>query len=71
MKKFLLAIAIVFAAVIAVLAWVFIPTHESIGRQTLNTPISDGFNLVAHRIRSTDLMQDRNSPIMCYLTTLS
>ncbi|RJX68969.1 hypothetical protein DZ860_16090 [Vibrio sinensis] len=37
-----------------VLAWVFIPTHESMGKQVLEQPLNDTFRLVGHRIYSTD-----------------
>ncbi|MCG9786405.1 hypothetical protein [Vibrio barjaei] len=54
MNKLLLAFSVVLLAVIATLSWVFIPTHETMGKQTLNVPLSDEFKLVAHRIHSTD-----------------
>lgn len=54
MKKFLYALLMVFLIAVATLAWVFIPTHENIGPQTLKTPLDSEFTLVAHRVLSTD-----------------
>ncbi|MGR5176943.1 hypothetical protein ACPV4B_13385 [Vibrio parahaemolyticus] len=54
MKKFLYSLLMVFLFTVAILAWVFIPTHENIGPQTVKTPLDNEFTLVAHRVLSTD-----------------
>lgn len=54
MKKILLALAIALLAIVALLAWVFIPTHERIGPQTNEIDLNDEFSISAHRIVSTD-----------------
>ena len=39
---------------IGVFAYVFIPNHENLGKQTLSTGINDSFKLIGHQIHSTD-----------------
>ncbi|GAL25393.1 hypothetical protein JCM19239_6313 [Vibrio variabilis] len=41
MKKILLALATALLTIIALLAWVFIPTHERIGPQTNEIGLND------------------------------
>ena len=38
----------------AVAAWVFIPTHTSLGSKIMSVPIGDEFSLVGYKIASTD-----------------
>ena len=38
----------------AVTAWVFIPTHTSLGPQVASIPIGEDFSLVGYKIVSTD-----------------
>ncbi|GLR06905.1 hypothetical protein [Vibrio hyugaensis] len=54
MKKFMRAILSLLVIAIGVLAWVFIPSHETMGAQTLEEALNDNYTLVGHRIHSTD-----------------
>ncbi|EGU29837.1 hypothetical protein [Vibrio scophthalmi] len=50
-KIVLLALVLIAAGVAA---WVFIPTHTSLGPQVSSTPIGEEFSLVGYKIVSTD-----------------
>ncbi|MGR5236332.1 hypothetical protein [Vibrio alfacsensis] len=54
MKKFTQAMLLLLVISIGVLAWMFIPSHETIGQKTLEEALNDNYNLVGHRIHSTD-----------------
>ncbi|ELA9355085.1 hypothetical protein QUN95_004880, partial [Vibrio parahaemolyticus] len=45
--QILLLLAVIAAGV---LAWVFIPSHETIGQKTLEQALNDDYSLVGHRI---------------------
>ncbi len=54
MKNFMRAVLLLLMIAIGVLAWVFIPSHETVGAQTLEEALNDNYTLVGHRIHSTD-----------------
>ncbi|PFG58592.1 hypothetical protein ATG66_1146 [Vibrio sp. ES.051] len=54
MRKFIQALLLLAVVAAGVLAWVFIPSHETIGQKTLEQALSDHYTLVGHRIYSTD-----------------
>ncbi len=54
MKKLFLVSTLVLAAVIAVAAYVFIPTHVRLSTEILNKSVGDGFKLVGHKVISTE-----------------
>lgn len=54
MKNFIRAILLLLIIAIGVLAWVFIPSHETMGSKTLEEALSDNYTLIGHRIHSTD-----------------
>ncbi|CAE6934456.1 hypothetical protein ACOMICROBIO_GDFFDHBD_02817 [Vibrio sp. B1REV9] len=54
MKNFIRAILLLLIIAIGVLAWVFIPSHETMGSKTLEEALNDNYTLIGHRIHSTD-----------------
>ncbi|EGQ8446370.1 TPA: hypothetical protein RG678_005080 [Vibrio alginolyticus] len=54
MRKFMQVLLLLAVIAAGVLAWVFIPSHETIGQKTLEQALNDDYSLVGHRIYSTD-----------------
>ncbi|MGR5319689.1 hypothetical protein [Vibrio alfacsensis] len=54
MKKFMRAMLLLLVIAIGVLAWMFIPSHETMGQKTLEEALNDNYVLIGHRIHSTD-----------------
>jgi hypothetical protein len=65
MKKIFLSVTALLAALIALLAWVFIPNHERLGPQTNIVTLSDEFTVQAYRVLSTD--PDANSKFAYFI----
>lgn len=54
MKRLKYGIGLLAIAITALLAWVFIPTHETLGQQVSEQALNEDFTLVGHRLHSTD-----------------
>ncbi|HAS61137.1 MAG TPA: hypothetical protein DCS35_00350 [Vibrio sp.] len=54
MSKIKIAFLTLILIASAVAAWVFIPTHTSLGHQISSAPVGDNLTLVGYKIASTD-----------------
>ncbi|WP_162048431.1 hypothetical protein [Vibrio taketomensis] len=54
MSKLKITVISLFVIACAVAAWVFIPTHTTVGRQISETPVGENMTLVGFKVISTE-----------------